>query len=490
MGARSFFLILFITIPGFILVWTEGCSQMKSTTAENSLFSSSDKDICSQAYKPTIRVAAKTMSDDADEMYISPFAQQKVLLSSDFSAKSVASYKGQTVEVLLKTKCTPSENAMSAPLYIDNEDQPTDRETGSFATLYQIENDWSLEEISAHADEDPCIVGLTWPGIVRTATLELPTVNDTQLSRQEQLSFTNYDHAYQYLVSKQLSSSTIKVGLIDTGIDCQHSDLAQQLVSTCGYNVLNTTQAPTDNDGHGSHVGGIIGARTNNSLGVAGIAGPSSQLYAIKVIDVTQGSSTSATNGIQHAIAQGVAVINVSLEASGTLPDVEQAIFDAVEAGIVVVMAAGNSGSYLGRDVTVSPALVGYQLSGAITVGSVDARSGALSSFSNFGDKVEIAAPGSLDSSSNYGVYSTSRSNTYQRLQGTSQAAPVVTGAVALVVQFLRQNGKSYTPADVENIIVNSADSYSTVNVKNGRVLNFSKLVRNTYAFAGIPLCN
>lgn len=483
MGARSLFFIIFFTVPGLILVWTEGCSQMKSAATEGALFSSSDKNICSQAYAPTVNLSAKTTDN---EEFVAPFAQQKVLLDSAVSGKTLSSYKGKTVEVLLKTACTPQPGSLSSSLYA----KQTDHVGDSFSVTYQIENDWTREEVHTQADEDPCVLGLTWPGRIRTSSLELPDVNDTQISRQESLGFTNYAHAYDYLVKKQQSTSTIRVGLVDTGIDCSHTDLAQQLVSNCGRNILNSALLPTDSSGHGTHVGGIVSAHTNNSSGVAGIAGSSSKLYAIKIIDVDEGNSTDAYNGIQHAIFQGVAVINLSIQASGRLPTVEQAIADAVNAGIVVVMAAGNTGSELGTDVIISPAIMGYQLRGAITVGSVDARSGKLSYFSNFGDKVEIAAPGSLDSNNDYGIYSTYSNNSYQRLQGTSQAAPVITGAVALVVQFLRQNGKSYSAADIENIVGSSTDLYPTLNVKNGRVLNFSKLVRNTYAFSGIPLCD
>jgi subtilisin family serine protease len=303
---------------------------------------------------------------------------------------------------------------------------------------------------------------------------------------------SDFKHAYDYLIRKQ-NIAFAEVAVIDSGIDCAHSDLVDNLVSGCGINMINTNLPPQDESfGHGTHVAGLIGAVNNNALGTVGVAGNQVRIHAFKVLGANATSATYTFNAIQQAILQNVDVINLSLV--GDNPQIriailEQAVADAVASGIVVVMAAGNHSLYLGQEALVSPAMVGSTLNGAIAVGSLDASNGLLSTFSNFGDNVEIATAGAISSTSaNGGVYSLAPNSSYQRMFGTSQAAPIVSGAAALVVQFLKQNNINYSPADVEQILLASTDKVPIL-IQGGRSLNFSKLVRNTYDFAGIQIC-
>ena len=470
------------------MIVAESCSKMESSDGSLSGLYSSDTNVCSELYKPTIQLNSKSQNTSS---YTNPFEQQKVHLSTTGLNKTTSTLQNQLVIVVLHTQCQPQPDSLSDRIlkaHLDGELLPSQQ-----AFSYTITEDWSVSDLEDEAQSDPCVVGVTPIDKVTTTRLALPTTTDTHLEKLDHLSFTNYTHAYEYLVKKQTSANSI-VAVIDTGVECSHPDLAGNLVSNCGFNLLNSSQQPIDvSSGHGSHVAGLIGAVGNNNAGTLGVSG-TIRIQALKVLSDSATDAVYTYNGIQYAITQNVDVINLSLtgtNAQQRILTLEQAVADAVAAGIVVVMAAGNHALNLGTDAFVSPAMVGALINGAITVGSLDSQSGRLSTFSNFGNQVEIAAPGAINSYSSgtvTGLYSLAPGRTYQRLMGTSQAAPIVSGAVALVIQFLKQKRVPYSPADIERIITNSTDS-APILVNGGRSLNFSKLVRNTYEYAGIDLC-
>ena len=467
------------------------CAPMKSLNNEiksSSFLVESPQNICDASYAPTVAKHSKATHKSQPQVD-SPFARDKVIFDTfTFSSKaSDPDLLNQQIAILVDSDCArvaPGELTKRILLQndIDLHDLP------KVAFRYTVNESMKLSQLTTLADADSCIIGVTPPGEIRTSSLPLPRTTDVHLTKQDHLKSINYSHAYQYL--SQLSTAQAVVAFADTGVDCIHQDLAANLAAGCGYNVINPGTDPTDNDGHGSHTAGIVGAVTNNGLGIAGIAGVNTKIYAIKVIDVNSGNETSLTNGIQRAISENVDVLNISIESQTRLAMVESAVISAVNAGIVVTMAAGNHAQNLGVSIEVSPALVG-NVNGAITVGSVDSLTGQLSDFSNYGQNVEIAVTGAVDSSKDGmigGVYSLSRSALYQRLAGTSQASPIVAGAAALLIQFFKQHSVPYTPADIEQIIMASSDS-TGINIKGGRVLNFSKLVRNAYKYADVSLC-
>ncbi len=475
-------------LPLSIMALTESCSKMKSKTGSLNEFYSSDENICSAAYEPSPGLNAKSTSEN---VALLPFEQKKVQLDTVLLQKTSASLHQQPVIAIIDRQCSPAPNSLSEQI-LQSQPNPL-KNLSRIAVPFTIQNFLDLTTLEKLAENDPCLLGLSSPGQLRTAALALPDVNDTHLNKQNHLAFTNYKHAYNYLIKGQSSSSLTQVAFIDSGIDCNHSDLQGQLPINCGDNFVNDLLPPDDEpSGHGTHVAGLLGAVVNNAIGTAGIAGRGVRLYPIKVIGPDGGSVQDAYDAIQRAIILSVDVINLSIQSDTQLTVVEQAVAEAVRAGIVVVMAAGNFGKELGVDAMTSPGLIGQTLNGAITVGSVDVNYGGLSRFSNFGDKVEIATTGAVDSFTgvNGGLYSLAPNNSYQRMMGTSQSTPLVSGAAALVIQFLKQNNINYSPADIERIILNSSDRIPSLMVQNGRSLNFSKLVRNTYSYAGIPLCN
>ncbi len=178
--------------------------------------------------------------------------------------------------------------------------------------------------------------------------------------------------------------------------------------------------------GHGTHVAGIAAAKTNNGVGVAGL-GYSAALMNVKVLDDTgSGSDADVANGITWAADNGAQVINMSLGGPGPVSQVLQDAIDyAWSRGVVMVAAAGNSGT----NTPESPAMANH----VIAVASIDPNDGR-SSFSNWGSWVHVAAPGSnIYSTYNHGTDSRGVMLDYAWLSGTSMATPHVAGLAALL---------------------------------------------------------
>ena len=246
-----------------------------------------------------------------------------------------------------------------------------------------------------------------------------------------------------------LGSRATLVGVIDTGIDYRHPDLLDNVWTagtpysitlgdtkyTCpagshGFNTIALNCDPLDDNNHGTHVSGIIGARGNNGLGVTGVNWKTS-LVAIKVLNLFGTASVAdAINGIEAAVqmkAQGlnIRVLNASWSTGTASAALEQAIVNAQAAGMLFVAAAGNSGSSNDGSVSTYPA--SFKQPNIVSVAATDNRD-QLASFSSFGaNSVHLAAPG-MD------ILSTFIGGLYASLSGTSLAAPHVSGAAALIL--------------------------------------------------------
>ena len=188
---------------------------------------------------------------------------------------------------------------------------------------------------------------------------------------------------YQYLLG---SEPKIKVGVLDTGIDADHSDLTGNVDETDGYDFVNGDTNTADDNGHGTHVSGIIAAKVNGH-GVFGV-NSNAELVPFKVLNADgMGSSYDVIEAIETAAQEGVKVLNVSLGGVGdpSTDPICQAITDAKNAGTTTVIAAGNS------NVNVS-GIIPAGCSDALTVGAID-QSGNKASFSNYGNSVTVSAP-------------------------------------------------------------------------------------------------
>jgi subtilisin family serine protease len=282
------------------------------------------------------------------------------------------------------------------------------------------------------------------------------------------------------------------VGVVDTGVDYNHPDLAANMWSapasfqvtiggqliTCaagthGFDAIARTCDPMDSGSHGTHVAGTIGAVGNNGVGVTGVNWVASMM-ALKFSLPNGGTVANAINAIEFAIqaksrfgsAANVRVLNNSWGGSGHSAALASAIESARTADMLFVAAAGNST----LNIDASPVYpAAYTNANMLTVASTTSTD-ALSSFSNYGaTKVHLAAPGSA-------IHSTYPNNTYQTLQGTSMAAPHVAGAAALVLSACTTD-----TAGLRSLLVNHVDYVAGLSGKmtTGGRLNVLRSLQN-----------
>jgi subtilisin family serine protease len=289
--------------------------------------------------------------------------------------------------------------------------------------------------------------------------------------------------------SSGTTSGNVVVAVTDTGVDYNHPDLRANMWrnpfdppngkdddkngyidDVYGINTVGDTADPGDDQGHGTHVAGIIGAKGNNKAGVAGIAW-TTKILAVKFLDKdgagTLGSVLKAFAYIEDMVDNGIniRVINASWGGPETAEELYNAIARLTNRGIILAAAAGNESS---NNDTKPSYPSSYDLPNIISIGSISAFKN-LSSFSNYGQSVDITAPGDF-------ILSTWPKGQYMPLSGTSMATPHVTGALAL----LYGRKPSMTATQAINKLYSSATRVPTLKGKiaENRALNVAALVR------------
>lgn len=235
---------------------------------------------------------------------------------------------------------------------------------------------------------------------------------------QEQLIPWNVDYiGSTYAHQMGISGQGVKVGIIDSGIN-PHNDLK----ISGGINILDNNDNYYDGFGHGTKVAGIIAA-LDNSYGIIGVA-PNVELYSIKVLKSNgKGSISDVVAGIEWAINNNIDILNFSLQTTIDNSVLKTAVQKAFENNILLVASAGNMGGTKKTNTITYPAA--YEE--VISVTSID-KNGERSSYSSTGKQIDISAPGEF-------VYTTLQSGLYFLADGTSMAAPHVTGVAALILE-------------------------------------------------------
>ena len=250
-------------------------------------------------------------------------------------------------------------------------------------------------------------------GVVFESAIEYPTIVQSNL--------------FGYSTAKKDSDGyAVDVGVIDSGVQHDHEFLAGRVVDT-GFNSISDNGSAYDDRGHGTHVAGIIVANTLSNVTV----------YAYKALN-SSGSGTSAqvSLAIDAAIEDGMDVLNLSVQMKGFSDTLHEAVARAYNAGITVVVAAGNAGVNL-DETQYSPGCFEEAIS---VMSCSDYR--RISDFSNYGKICDFAAPGE-------NILSTYLNNTYKMTSGTSMASPFICAAVTY--QLSKDN--TLTPDQVEQLL-------------------------------------
>jgi thermitase len=266
---------------------------------------------------------------------------------------------------------------------------------------------------------------------------------------------------YQWSLAKVQASSAwdittgspgVTVAVLDTGVDFSHPDLQGKIVASVNFSDSTTA---SDVNGHGTHVAGIVGAATNNGQGIAGL-GYNTTVVNVKVMgDNGTGGYSRIAQGIVWAADHGAKVINMSLGGPFYSSALEDAVDYAWGKGVVVVAAAGNDAS----NTPFYPAA----FANVIAVASTD-RSDMLAPSSDFGDWVDVAAPGG-------NIYSTLPNSDYASLSGTSVASPHVAGLAGLVfTRVTDSNGDGLLNDEVRSCIEQYADDIGIAGIGSGRI--------------------
>lgn len=266
-------------------------------------------------------------------------------------------------------------------------------------------------------------------------------------------------------------SSSVVIAVIDSGVELAHEDLADKIWKNekensgnnknngvdddkntyvddyQGWDFIDWDNSPNDSFGHGTHVGGIAAANTDNSKGIAGVSW-NSKIMPVRILNGSgEGNSFDFILGMRYAADSGAKVINLSLGGPSSSESENEAVQYAHNKGCVIIAAAGNQG-----DSTIYfPA----SFKNVISVGSVD-KNDLKSDFSNYNAFVDVCAPGGEGSRNDAtaNIYSSFITGTYTYEAGTSMAAPYVAGLASLIFS----KNPNWTNKQVEEQIISTVD--------------------------------
>lgn len=357
-----------------------------------------------------------------------------VITASDTQAHTPIQSDAETGEVLVKfapgAAMAMPQDASATPLAEwPNIYKITGSSTQGLLQFYATQAGvvWAAPNYQAFAQDDPADTGVPYFSFPDGLPADLPdamrpfvteanitaTVNDPLSGQQYSL-----DRMQVYTAWDRSKGDGVVVGIVDSGTTFSHPDLQGKFVSR-GKDYINNDDDATDDQGHGTHVSGIIAAATNNNTGISGV-GYNAKFLMCKGLGANgSGGLDVVANCVKWLADQGVKIINMSLGCKCPHPIHEEYVNYAWSKGAVVIAAAGNDGDGVNRFYPAS-------VDNAIGICATD-RNDNKSAFSNYGPNVDLCAPGSS-------ILSTVRTGGYEAWDGTSMAAPNASGVAALVL--------------------------------------------------------
>ena len=285
-----------------------------------------------------------------------------------------------------------------------------------------LNGEWSLGEDSRDEDTNSLMSGLA--GVSESLAAGNTALMDSVKFNSWGVEWIGADSYAKNVAAR--TSSSIKVAVVDSGVDQTHPFLESRVTSD-GYDFVDVDSNPYDEFGHGTHVSGII---------VDCTPGVKVKILPVRVLGADgNGWNSVISSGIYYAVERGAKVINMSLNGDCT-QDEEDAIDYAVQKGVTVVVSAGNKN----EDVVKTYNCPAHKKN-VICVGAIDLRN-VKADFSNYGSTLDVVAPG-------VGIYSCVPGGYYESWDGTSMATPHV-AALAAMVKLVHP---SYSPAQVEKTI-------------------------------------
>ena len=347
--------------------------------------------------------------------------------SNQIQKKKIKKYKAQEIIVKYKSKGSPLQSLSTTK---GNQEKKTIK--------YKLPSGKSVEEAIKEYQSDPNIEYVQ-PNYIYHAT-KVP--NDTYYQRDLQWAPINLNLEAAW--DQETGSEGIRIAVIDSGIIKDHSDLSANVSIEQGHDFVDNDSYPYDESldentrGHGTHVAGIIGALGNNKRGITG-TNWNVTIIPIRVLEDNPGDNNdtgdtlTVTDGINYAIEQDVDIINLSLGGSGNDPSVKSIINTATSKGILVFASSGNYAS--DNDPNNDSVLYPAAYSNTVAVGAVG-RNNKRSSYSNYGENLDLVAPGNYIYST-WGYYDQDSNKfikDYASLSGTSMAAPYASGVAGLLL--------------------------------------------------------
>jgi hypothetical protein len=363
--------------------------------------------------------------------------------------------------------------------------------------------------VEREVSDENCIKAAGYDGAIDLTQLRM--ASDPLRARQTHLNYIQFTEGVRLIESILMVRKPVVLAVIDAGVDLGHPDLFVGLWRNLrevpgnsrdddrngfvddvyGYNFGSNNGDPRPQlegleGAHGTHVAGLAAARWKNGVGGVGVGGLA-QIMSINVFGTKKSTRSSVVeNAIRYAARNGADVINLSLSGGEYSRTMSSALRYAVAQGAFIVSASGNEGLKFETSpnlgIFFSPAAYGMSISGMVSVNSVDVESGSLSRFSNFNNTIiQLAAPGANSSwGEPQGIISTFPGGKYGSLAGTSMSAPLVSGAAALVVGYLKACGQSAAPSRVESILVSGSRINPKLRpyVNGGRELNILALAQ------------